>query len=123
MEVKIKIIARDQQELANVITALSALNGTEVKMDSVSTVTGKSKVEKPKVEKPKAEPVKKESKVEESKDAPKVTDQQIRKLISEKIEKNRDSIKAKLTELGANNVSSLKEEHYSTMVEFLEGLK
>lgn len=64
----------------------------------------------PEPEKP-AEP-EKEYKVEE-----------VREKLKEKVSEHREEIKAKLTELGAPNVSSLDPSKYTEFVNFLEGLE
>lgn len=46
----------------------------------------------------------------------------VRALLSKKVANNRETIKAKLTELGANNVTSLDKSHYASFVEFLNSL-
>lgn len=47
----------------------------------------------------------------------------VRALLAKKVNDNRDAIKAKLTELGANNVTSLESSNYPKFMEFLNGLK
>jgi len=47
----------------------------------------------------------------------------LRKMVSEKAATHRDAMKAKLSEMGSQNVSSLPEEHYSEFFNFLKGLK
>ncbi len=46
----------------------------------------------------------------------------VRTALSQKVELHRDKIKAKLTELGAQNVSTLAPERYAEMLDFLNGL-
>lgn len=46
----------------------------------------------------------------------------VRTKLSEKVNTHRDAVKAKLSELGAKNVSSMKEEDYPEFMEFLNGL-
>lgn len=55
---------------------------------------------------------------EESEDSA-VTLDDIREAAKEKINKHRDAIKAKLTEYGANNISSLSSEYYEDFYVFL----
>ena len=61
-------------------------------------------------------------KTEAKKTEPKITVESIRALLSTKVNDNRAAIKAKLTELEANNVTSLKEEHYEAFTGFLTAL-
>jgi len=49
--------------------------------------------------------------------------EEVRKLVSDKVANNRDAIKAKLTELGANNVTSLDKKHFQVFADFLKELK
>ena len=54
-----------------------------------------------------------------------ITTDNIRTLLSDRAKKsaeNKDAIRAKLTEFGAENVSTLAEAHYPAMMEFLNGL-
>ena len=53
---------------------------------------------------------------------PKITVESIRALLSTKVNDNRAAIKSKLTELEANNVTSLQEEHYEAFTGFLTAL-
>ena len=56
-------------------------------------------------------------------EAPKITLNQLRQLTADLAEDHRPEIKAQLTKLGANNVSTLPEDKYEAYFEFLEGLK
>ena len=67
-------------------------------------------------------PKKTEAKKTEAEAEPKITVESIRALLSTKVSDNRAAIKAKLTELEANNVTSLKEEHYEAFTGFLTAL-
>ena len=46
----------------------------------------------------------------------------IRAMLAKKVDAHRAEIKTKLTELGAGNVTSLKEENYTAMMDFLTAL-
>src|SRR5574343_783510 len=46
----------------------------------------------------------------------------LRTLLSKKVDEHRDDIKAKLTELGAKNVTTLDESKYEEFFNFLKGL-
>ena len=50
------------------------------------------------------------------------TVEEVREKLKEKVGEHREEIKAKLTELGAPNVSSLDPDKYSEFVDFLESL-
>ena len=49
--------------------------------------------------------------------------EEVREKLKEKVYEHREEIKAKLTELGAPNVSSLDPSKYTEFVDFLEGLE
>lgn len=68
--------------------------------------------EEAKPEAPAAPAEKKEYKIEE-----------VREKLKEKVNDHREAIKAKLTELGAPNVSSLDPDNYSAFMDFLNGLE
>lgn len=49
--------------------------------------------------------------------------EEVREKLKEKVNDHREAIKAKLTELGAPNVSSLDPDNYSAFMDFLNGLE
>lgn len=53
---------------------------------------------------------------------PVVSIQDIRILLASKVDNNRETIRAKLTELGAKNVTGLDVRHYDSFYEFLKDL-
>jgi hypothetical protein len=53
---------------------------------------------------------------------PAVSIQDIRTLLASKVDNNREAIRAKLTELGAKNVTGLDSRHYDSFYEFLKYL-
>lgn len=53
---------------------------------------------------------------------PAVSIQDIRTLLASKVDNNREAIRAKLTELGAKNVSGMDARNYDSFYEFLKGL-
>lgn len=53
---------------------------------------------------------------------PAVFIQDIRTLLASKVDNNRETIRAKLTELGARNVTGLDARNYDAFYEFLKGL-
>lgn len=53
---------------------------------------------------------------------PAVSIQDIRTLLASKVDNNRETIRAKLTELGAKNVTGLDARNYDAFYEFLKGL-
>lgn len=53
---------------------------------------------------------------------PAVSIQDIRTLLASKVDNNREAIRAKLTELGARNVTSLDARNYDAFYEFLKDL-
>lgn len=54
--------------------------------------------------------------------APAVSIQAIRTLLASKVDNNREAIRAKLTELGAKNVTGLDARNYDSFYEFLKDL-
>lgn len=54
--------------------------------------------------------------------APAVSIQDIRILLASKVDNNRETIRAKLTELGARNVTGLDARNYDSFYEFLKDL-
>lgn len=98
-------------------------------LDSISgnsCASPQPKVEKPaKKTTPKQvvkEPEVEENQIEETDDVKTVDIDTIRNLLAKKVGDNRPVIKAKLTEMGAKNVSSLDESHYADFYTFLESL-
>lgn len=74
-------------------------------------------------EKPKKKTPKKEKLVVEKSESSKdVTIQQVRDVLSTKVDNHRTTIKSKLTELGAPNVSNLGESKYHVFIDFLNNL-
>ena len=53
---------------------------------------------------------------------PAVSIQDIRTLLASKVDNNREAIRAKLTELGAKNVTGLDARNYDSFYEFLKAL-
>ena len=105
----------DDQNQVDIYRAVSELlTGVpaSVKKESIS--------EKPKKGKASKEEPKEEVQEEEEQ---KIKIESVRALLAKKVESHRTEIKNKLTELGANNVSSLDEKHYPDFVDFLNGLK
>ena len=85
-----------------------------------------SEAEEPKAEEPKAEETKTEEAEEPKAEAAseegiKLDD--LRASLSLKVKSHRDEIKAKLTELGASNLTTLDAGKYADMNDFLKGLK
>lgn len=91
----------------------------------------KAKIEKVEEQQPNPEikeVVEESPTVEEKADEPtnnepaiKISD--LRTLLSKKVDEHRDDIKAKLTELGAKNVTTLDEAKYEEFYTFLKGLE
>ena len=61
-----------------------------------------------------------EEESEEDEDAPDISE--VRKVLSTKVEDNREKIKTKLTELGAKSVSTLEKKNYAEFLDFLKTL-
>jgi hypothetical protein len=111
VEIKITINTQDSDQIAALNELFRAIGGnTKPKVE-----TPTAKVETPKVETPKVETPKPEVK------GIKIED--VRALTAKKVGTFRREIKAKLTELGAPNVTSLDESLYGTFMDFLNDLK
>ena len=148
VKMEIAFDAENKEAREAVITMLNVLGGAEVK--TVETVkeqvateekTAKTRtrttkaVEETKVEETKVEETKvEETKVEETKveEKPKsgITQEQIREVMSKLIDKdhpnvtsNRMELKAKLTELGAANVTTLPTDKNEEFFKFLKSLE
>lgn len=61
-----------------------------------------------------------EEESEEDENAPDISE--VRKVLSTKVEDNREKIKTKLTELGAKSVSTLEKKNYAEFLDFLKTL-
>lgn len=72
-----------------------------------------------KVEKPEPMPMDSNSSLGSD---PAVSIQDIRTLLASKVDNNREAIRAKLTELGAKNVTGLDARNYDSFYEFLKDL-
>lgn len=109
---------------------------TEDKSDeSEAEDTSDSKVEEPKKEKlPKKEredsavdkyeaEKAKEEKSDHKDEESDISIEDVRKLLKEVVQDNRDEIKAKLKELGGTSVSTLPEKNYGKMLKYLKSLK
>lgn len=128
LELTIDLSNKEQTAaFANLFLALAGQTQTSVVAEETSKTT--KKVDSPKKETPKQEPAKTvetpaahaaEEAPEKAQEAIKIED--VRALLSTKVTDHRDSIKEKLTSFGANNVTSLKPEHYSEFVDFLNSL-
>lgn len=135
MEIKINFDASNPKNVEALNVFLKALSGEssekEIPVVAPEVVEPKEvkKREKPKSEKAKVEePIEKQEEkpeVEEPKSESseeKITLDMIRPLLQSKVQLHRDAIKSKLSELGANNATSLEEEHYSEFYDFLTEL-
>jgi hypothetical protein len=134
IEFNLSINLDDKASLSAAATFFATLAGSE----NVKTISGKRDVTNVEtLPAPKKTPTKASSKKSTTKAAPKVDDQgtndqegqkpiividEIRKLLSEKVEKHREAIKAKLTEFRAPNVTNLDPAKYEEFYEFMEKL-
>ena len=69
-----------------------------------------------------AQDVKKPAPAPRKTEEPAVSIQDIRILLASKVDNNRETIRAKLTELGAKNVTGLDARNYDSFYEFLKDL-
>lgn len=112
MKIKFEVIIEsgDQKHVKAMNAFMKAVSDTATAEPEEKKPAGK----KPKEEKPAEAP--------EPAEETTITVKDLRALISKKVEEHRKEIKAKLEELGANNVSSLEEDDYEEFMEFLNDL-
>ena len=134
VEIKATIDANNPQQVAAAISFLTSLgNNAElpqspgpapVKKEAPKKAAPKkaapAKKETPKKETPAKEEASEETAKEESTSDVKIED--VRALLAKKVNDHRTEIKAKLTELGANNVTSLDKAKYPEFTDFLNNL-
>ena len=105
VEIKITINTQDSDQITALNELFRAIGGNTKPVAKVETPKPVAKVETPK-------PEEKGIKIED-----------VRALTAKKVGTFRREIKAKLTELGAPNVTSLDESLYGTFMDFLNNLK
>ena len=127
IEVKFSVDTENPQEVQNLIEVLQGFIGEktepvkkEVPKKAAPKKETPAKKEAPKKEAPAKEEAPKEAAKEESTSDVKIED--VRALLAKKVNDHRTEIKAKLTELGANNVTSLDKAKYPEFTEFLNSL-
>ena len=108
IEIKVVIDATDVSQVEAACTFLTAIGG----QDNAPIET---------IETPKQEKIPKKGNGTKKEDTIKVED--IRALLATKVDNYRADIKAKLTELGAANVTTLDKSEYVGFVAFLNGLE
>lgn len=117
MKVEIKFEANlgETQDLEMVRKICQVIGANPV---TVKTTDVKKSVPAQDVEKPAPAPAPAPKKTEE----PAVSIQDIRTLLASKVDIHRETIRAKLTELGAKNVTGLDARNYDVFYEFLKDL-
>lgn len=129
---ELKLTADYLNDLANLSENIKSPQVQVVEEKPKKQTSSKPKTEKveeepqaqPKVEEVAEEKPAVEEKAEETTNSDseiKISD--LRTLLSKKVDEHRDDIKAKLTELGAKNVTTLDEAKYEEFYDFLKGLK
>ena len=128
MKVEIKIEANLEEpqdlEMARKICQVIGLNPVTVKTTDVKKPAPAQDVKKPA---PAPAPGKTEEPMPMDANSslgsdPAVSIQDIRTLLASKVDNNRETIRAKLTELGAKNVTGLDARNYDSFYEFLKNL-
>lgn len=134
MKVEIKFEANLEEpqdlEMARKICQVIGSNPVTVKTTDVKKPAPAQDVKKPapapapapaprKTEKPEPMPMDANSSLGSD---PAVSVQDIRTLLASKVDNNRETIRAKLTELGAKNVTGLDARNYDAFYEFLKDL-
>lgn len=121
MKVEIKFEANFEEpqdlEMARKICQVIGSNPVTVKTTDVKKPAPAQDVKKPA---PAPAPAPAPRKTEEP--DPAVSIQDIRILLASKVDNNRETIRAKLTELGAKNVTELDARNYDSFYEFLKDL-
>lgn len=130
MKVEIKFEANLEEtqdlEMARKICQVIGSNPVTVKTTDVKKPAPAQDVKKPapapaprKTEEPEPMPMDANSSLGSD---PAVSIQDIRTLLASKVDNNREAIRAKLTELGAKNVTGLDARNYDSFYEFLKDL-
>lgn len=130
MKVEIKFEANLEEtqdlEMVRKICQVIGANPVTVKMTDVKKPAPAQAVMKPapapaprKTEEPEPMPMDANSSLGSD---PAVSVQDIRTLLASKVDNNRETIRAKLTELGAKNVTGLDARNYDAFYEFLKDL-
>lgn len=139
VKVEILIDTTNPEQLASLGSLLNTIGSIEVPVPEVKAeapvaseapkpVQTKKRNTKPAEPAPAPEaPVEEETKSESPAEAPvekkEYKIEEVREKLKEKVNDHREAIKAKLTELGAPNVSSLDPDNYAAFMDFLNGLK
>lgn len=126
VEIKFEANLEETQDLEMVRKICQAIGSNPV---TVKTTDVKKSVPAQDVKKPAPAPKKTEESEPMPMDAnsslgsdPAVSIQDIRTLLASKVDNNREAIRAKLTELGAKNVTGLDARNYDAFYEFLKDL-
>lgn len=130
LEVKLNVDLSDKNSLEGLIKALSEMAaaadkaGSDMKKALADTSETTAEEPKPKAKrKTAAKPkVKKEEPAQEETTESTVKVEDVRALVAEKARDHRAEVKAKLSELGAANVTTLEESKYQEFVDFLSAL-
>ena len=118
VKVEVFVDTTNPEQLGALSAFLSTVGGIIVPIPEKKPMTADFVPPQPESE-PKSEP--QPEKPAESEKEYKV--EEVREKLKEKVSEHREEIKAKLTELGAPNVSSLDPSKYTEFVNFLEGLE
>ena len=117
VEIKFEANLEGTQDLEMVRKICQVIGANPV---TVKTTDVKKSVPAQDVKKPAPAPAPVPKKTEESE--PAVSIQDIRTLLASKVDNHREAIRAKLTELGARNVTGLDVRNYDAFYEFLKDL-
>ena len=121
VEIKITINTQDSDQITALNELFRVIGGNTKPVPKVETPVAKVETPVAKVETPK--PVAKVETPEEEEKSEGIKIEDVRALTAKKVGTFRREIKAKLTELGAPNVTSLDESLYGTFMDFLNDLK
>ena len=123
VEIKFEANLEESQDLEMVRKICQAIGSNPVTVkttDAKKTAPAPAPAPAPKkTEKPEPMPMDADSSLGSD---PAVSIQDIRTLLASKVDNNREAIRAKLTEMGAKNVTGLDPQNYGPFYEFLKGL-
>lgn len=128
LEVKLNVDLSDKNSLERLIRALSEMTaptdktGSDIKKAIAATEEATPEAKPKAKRKPASKPKAKVEEPETTPEEPAVKVEDVRALVAEKARDHRVEVKAKLSELGAANVTTLDASKYEEFVEFLSGL-
>ena len=121
VEIKLTLSTHHAIEVMELVNQLEGAGTDKAEPIAPKKTVRKKTVEKKEVAEKPAETKKADSKIVDV-DEPTIEIKDVRALLSKKVGEHRTDIKAKLTDLGANNVTSLDVDNYPEFMGFLNSL-